>query len=158
MFLTDDGSPFHLQDDRVEAGCLSSMRFDNRRRACAFTALIRRDVAYALPEADDDADRVSAGAELLQPARLVAHPSTMSDFLTPEYYQRIARTLEDGKIQMAFFDDRLALPDIYTGRRSCCGSGRRGAGGQDGSHHHHDGDGNGDNAAGARSDLLDDLL
>ena len=43
------------------------------------------------------------------------HPSTMLDFLTPEYYQRIARTLEDGKIQMAFFDDRLALPDIYTG-------------------------------------------
>jgi FMN-dependent oxidoreductase (nitrilotriacetate monooxygenase family) len=43
------------------------------------------------------------------------HPGTMSDFLTPEYYQRIARTLEDGKIQMAFFDDRLALPDIYTG-------------------------------------------
>jgi FMN-dependent oxidoreductase (nitrilotriacetate monooxygenase family) len=42
------------------------------------------------------------------------HPSTMSDFLTPEYYQRIARTLEDGKIQMAFFDDRLALPDLYT--------------------------------------------
>ena len=38
------------------------------------------------------------------------HPSTMQDFLTPEYYQRIARTLEDGKIQMAFFDDRLALP------------------------------------------------
>jgi FMN-dependent oxidoreductase (nitrilotriacetate monooxygenase family) len=43
------------------------------------------------------------------------HPSTMLDFLTPEYYQRIARTLEDGKIQMAFFDDRLALPDLYTG-------------------------------------------
>jgi len=43
------------------------------------------------------------------------HPSTMLDFLTPEYYQRIARVLEDGKIQMAFFDDRLALPDLYTG-------------------------------------------
>ena len=26
------------------------------------------------------------------------HPATMQDFLTPEYYQRIARTLEDGKI------------------------------------------------------------
>jgi alkanesulfonate monooxygenase SsuD/methylene tetrahydromethanopterin reductase-like flavin-dependent oxidoreductase (luciferase family) len=44
------------------------------------------------------------------------HPATMTDFLSPEYYQRIARTLEDGKIQMAFFDDRLALPDIYTGK------------------------------------------
>jgi alkanesulfonate monooxygenase SsuD/methylene tetrahydromethanopterin reductase-like flavin-dependent oxidoreductase (luciferase family) len=43
------------------------------------------------------------------------HPATMLDFLTPEYYQRIARTLEDGKIQMAFFDDRLALPDLYAG-------------------------------------------
>ena len=43
------------------------------------------------------------------------HPSTPVDFLTPEYYQRIARTLEDGKIQLAFFDDRLALPDLYTG-------------------------------------------
>ncbi len=43
------------------------------------------------------------------------HPSTMMDFLTPEYYQRIARILEDGKIQLAFFDDRLALPDLYTG-------------------------------------------
>ena len=28
------------------------------------------------------------------------HPSTMLDFFSPEYYQRIARTLEDGKIQM----------------------------------------------------------
>jgi alkanesulfonate monooxygenase SsuD/methylene tetrahydromethanopterin reductase-like flavin-dependent oxidoreductase (luciferase family) len=27
----------------------------------------------------------------------------------------IARTLEDGKIQMAFFDDRPALLDLYTG-------------------------------------------
>src|SRR5277367_3595579 len=46
------------------------------------------------------------------------HPSTMLDFLTPEYYQRIARTLEDGKIHLAFFDDRLALPDLYTGHHA----------------------------------------
>jgi hypothetical protein len=46
------------------------------------------------------------------------HPATILDFLTPEYYQRIARTLEDGKIQMAFFDDRLALPDLYTGNHA----------------------------------------
>ncbi len=46
------------------------------------------------------------------------HPATMLDFLTPEYYQRIARTLEDGKIHMAFFDDRLALPDLYTGQHA----------------------------------------
>ncbi len=60
------------------------------------------------------------------------HPSTMLDFLTPEYYQRIARTLEDGKIQMAFFDDRLALArSLY--RPSCRGGRRRGARGQAGS-------------------------
>ena len=40
------------------------------------------------------------------------HPETMQDYLTPHYYQRIARVLEDGKFHMAFFDDRLALPDI----------------------------------------------
>lgn len=46
------------------------------------------------------------------------HPSSMLDFTTPEYYQRIARTLEDGKIHLAFFDDRLALPDLYTGHHA----------------------------------------
>ena len=40
------------------------------------------------------------------------HPATMQDYLSPDYYQRIARTLEDGRFQMAFFDDRLAMPDI----------------------------------------------
>jgi FMN-dependent oxidoreductase (nitrilotriacetate monooxygenase family) len=43
------------------------------------------------------------------------HPRSMSDFLTPDYYQRIARTLEAAKFDMAFFDDRLAMPDIYGG-------------------------------------------
>lgn len=46
------------------------------------------------------------------------HPSTMLDFTTPEYYQRIGRILEDGKIPLAFFDDRLALPDLYTGNHA----------------------------------------
>jgi FMN-dependent oxidoreductase (nitrilotriacetate monooxygenase family) len=41
------------------------------------------------------------------------HPQTMPDFMTPQYYQRIARTLEEGKFDLAFFDDRLALPDRY---------------------------------------------
>lgn len=41
------------------------------------------------------------------------HPASTSDFMSPEYYQRIARTLEDGLFDMAFFDDRLAMPDIY---------------------------------------------
>lgn len=41
------------------------------------------------------------------------HPEAAQDFLSPAYYARIARTLEDAKFHMAFFDDRLALPDIY---------------------------------------------
>ncbi|MDR5784629.1 LLM class flavin-dependent oxidoreductase [Caballeronia sp. LZ065] len=41
------------------------------------------------------------------------NPASAMDFTSPEYYQRIARTLEEGKFDMAFFDDRLAMPDIY---------------------------------------------
>ena len=41
------------------------------------------------------------------------HHQSAGDFLTPDYYQRIARALEDGKFHLGFFDDRLALPDIY---------------------------------------------
>ncbi|MEM1306779.1 MAG: NtaA/DmoA family FMN-dependent monooxygenase [Pseudomonadota bacterium] len=40
------------------------------------------------------------------------HPASASDFLSARYYQRIARALEDAKFHLAFFDDRLALPDI----------------------------------------------
>jgi FMN-dependent oxidoreductase (nitrilotriacetate monooxygenase family) len=46
------------------------------------------------------------------------HPASMTDYLTPEYYQRVARTLEDGCFDMAFFDDRLAIPDIYGGNHA----------------------------------------
>ena len=41
------------------------------------------------------------------------HAATEPGFLTAEYYQRIARTLEAGKFHLAFFDDRLAMPDRY---------------------------------------------
>ncbi|MDP1839546.1 MAG: LLM class flavin-dependent oxidoreductase, partial [Reyranella sp.] len=41
------------------------------------------------------------------------HPQTTPDFLTPQYYQRIARTLEDARFDLAFFDDRLAMPDKF---------------------------------------------
>lgn len=41
------------------------------------------------------------------------HPEAAQDFMSPQYYARIARTLEDAKFHMAFFDDRLAMPDIY---------------------------------------------
>ncbi len=42
------------------------------------------------------------------------HPASATDFTSPEYFQRIARVLEDGRYHMAFFDDRLAMPDIYS--------------------------------------------
>src|SRR5215467_5639794 len=41
------------------------------------------------------------------------HAETATDFLSPEYFQRIGRTLEDAKFHLAFFDDRLAMPDRY---------------------------------------------
>ena len=41
------------------------------------------------------------------------HSESAGDFLTPDYYVRIARALEDGKFHLGFFDDRLAMPDIY---------------------------------------------
>jgi FMN-dependent oxidoreductase (nitrilotriacetate monooxygenase family) len=41
------------------------------------------------------------------------HRDAAQDFLSPRYYQRIAQTLEDGKFHLAFFDDRLAMPDIF---------------------------------------------
>ncbi|MBP2460030.1 MULTISPECIES: LLM class flavin-dependent oxidoreductase [unclassified Rhizobium] len=41
------------------------------------------------------------------------HPAGATDFLSAEYFQRIGRILEDGKFHLAFFDDRLAMPDIY---------------------------------------------
>jgi FMN-dependent oxidoreductase (nitrilotriacetate monooxygenase family) len=41
------------------------------------------------------------------------HPAAATDFLTPDYFTRVARVLEEGKFHLAFFDDRLAMPDIY---------------------------------------------
>ncbi len=41
------------------------------------------------------------------------HPATQRGFLTPDYYQDIARTLEAGKFHLAFIDDRLAMPSQY---------------------------------------------
>src|SRR3979409_22375 len=43
------------------------------------------------------------------------HPESRSDFLSADYYQAIARVLERGKFHLAFFDDRLAMPDRYGG-------------------------------------------
>jgi FMN-dependent oxidoreductase (nitrilotriacetate monooxygenase family) len=41
------------------------------------------------------------------------HPESRTDFCAPEYYQEIGRVLERGKFHLAFFDDRLAMPDRY---------------------------------------------
>ena len=41
------------------------------------------------------------------------HPETDHGFLSPEYYQSIARTLESSKFHLAFIDDRLAMPSQY---------------------------------------------
>lgn len=41
------------------------------------------------------------------------HPHSRSDSMSADYYQEIARILEAGKFHMAFFDDRLAMPDRY---------------------------------------------
>jgi FMN-dependent oxidoreductase (nitrilotriacetate monooxygenase family) len=41
------------------------------------------------------------------------HPKAMQDFTSAEYYRRIGRALEAGKFQLAFFDDRLAMPDLF---------------------------------------------
>jgi len=43
------------------------------------------------------------------------HPATEHGFLTAGYYQKIARTLEEGCFDLMFFDDRLAMPGIYGG-------------------------------------------
>ncbi|MBR0907245.1 LLM class flavin-dependent oxidoreductase [Bradyrhizobium liaoningense] len=41
------------------------------------------------------------------------HPDSRDDSMSASYYQEIARILEAGRFHMAFFDDRLAMPDRY---------------------------------------------
>ena len=41
------------------------------------------------------------------------HPESRDDSMSADYYQEIGRILESGKFHMAFFDDRLAMPDRY---------------------------------------------
>ena len=77
------------------------------RRACASKRDDERRPA-------DDAGRLPPGPELLElPGLVAARGDRGADFLTAEYFQRIARTLEDGRFHLAFFDDRLAMPDRY---------------------------------------------
>src|SRR6201997_1061654 len=41
------------------------------------------------------------------------HPQSRDDSTSADYYQEIGRILEAGKFHVAFFDDRLAMPDRY---------------------------------------------
>jgi FMN-dependent oxidoreductase (nitrilotriacetate monooxygenase family) len=41
------------------------------------------------------------------------HPESRTDFLSADFYREIARILESGKFHLAFFDDRLAMPDRF---------------------------------------------
>jgi FMN-dependent oxidoreductase (nitrilotriacetate monooxygenase family) len=43
------------------------------------------------------------------------HPATEHGFLKASYYEKLARTLEEGCFDLMFFDDRLAMPGIYGG-------------------------------------------
>ena len=53
------------------------------------------------------------------------HPATEHGFLDARYYQKLGRTLEEGCLDMMFFDDRLAMPGIHGG--SVADAGRHGA-------------------------------
>jgi FMN-dependent oxidoreductase (nitrilotriacetate monooxygenase family) len=41
------------------------------------------------------------------------HPTSKPNWFSREYYEGIGRTLERGKYHLAFFDDRLAIPDRF---------------------------------------------
>ncbi len=43
------------------------------------------------------------------------HPDARHDVTSVDYYRHIARVLEAGKFDLGFFDDRLAMPDMYGG-------------------------------------------
>ncbi len=42
------------------------------------------------------------------------HPEAQRNFTENAFYQDLGRLLEAGKFHLAFFDDRLAIPDIYS--------------------------------------------
>ena len=44
------------------------------------------------------------------------HPDSRNDFSSPDYYAHIGRVLEAGKFHLAFFDDRLGMPEFHGGR------------------------------------------
>ena len=44
------------------------------------------------------------------------HPDSRTDFMSADFYRSIAQTLERGKFHLAFFDDRLGMPEFHGGR------------------------------------------
>jgi len=43
------------------------------------------------------------------------HPLADRDFTSADYYRRVGHALEAGKFHLGFFDDRLAMPDLFGG-------------------------------------------
>lgn len=43
------------------------------------------------------------------------HPESRTDFMSADFYRHIGRTLEAGKFHLAFFDDRLSMPEFQSG-------------------------------------------
>ncbi len=43
------------------------------------------------------------------------HPKSRTDFMSADFYRHIAKVLEAGKFQLAFFDDRLGMPEFQSG-------------------------------------------
>lgn len=43
------------------------------------------------------------------------HPEARLDFTSPDYFRHIGKVLEQGRFDLGFFDDRLAMPDMYSG-------------------------------------------
>jgi FMN-dependent oxidoreductase (nitrilotriacetate monooxygenase family) len=42
------------------------------------------------------------------------HPEARADSMSADYYRHIGQVLERGKFDLGFFDDRLAMPDLYS--------------------------------------------
>ena len=43
------------------------------------------------------------------------HPEARLDFTSPDYFRHIGQVLERGCFDLGFFDDRLAMPDMFSG-------------------------------------------
>ena len=43
------------------------------------------------------------------------HPDARHDVTSASFYRHVGQTLERGKFDLGFFDDRLAMPDLYGG-------------------------------------------